>query len=255
MIVEDEPLAARRLIRLLAGIADAEIVAVVENGQAALANVETARPNLMLLDIEMPELDGFELLEKLPAGIAPAIVFVTAFDSYAHRAFDVRAVDFVLKPVAAERLASAIRNARRDLETRDVERKLAVLQEKVAEMRRQLNGSKSGYEQEFWVQQRSRRVRIAASDIDWIEADKDYVRIHSGPSSFMVLGLMAAVENRLDPDAFIRIHRSAIVRIDRVRSVNRSRYGVLDVELLAGTKVRVGRKYAARVRSRIAAGV
>jgi two-component system LytT family response regulator/two-component system response regulator AlgR len=249
MIVEDEPLATRRLVRLLRDMADVDIVSVAENGRAALDLIEAARPNLLLLDIEMPGLDGFELLERMPASVTPAIVFVTAFDRYAYKAFGVRAVDFVLKPVVAERLAAGLANARRDLETREVERKLADYQRAMAEMRDRLGAGQSRYDREFWIQQRSERIRVPTAEIDWIEAEKDYVRIHSGARSYMLLGLIAAVERRLDPDQFMRIHRSAIVRLDRVRSLHRGRYGTLDVELAGGPRLRVGRKYAVRVRS------
>jgi DNA-binding LytR/AlgR family response regulator len=253
MIVEDEPLAVRRLTRLLKPLPAVEIVAIAENGRSALEMIGGSRPNLLLLDVEMPGLNGFELLERLPPASAPAIVFVTAFDGYACRAFGVRAVDFVLKPVATERLEVALANARRDLDTRDVQRKLADLQEMMSELRRRLAAGKSPYDQEFWVQQRSERIRIATGDIDWIEADKDYVRLHSGSRSFMMLGLMAAIERKLDPEEFMRIHRSAIVRLERVNSIHRGRYGTLDVELAGGPRLRVGRKYAAQLRSRISA--
>lgn len=254
MVVEDEPVAARRLLRLLKDCPAVEIVALVENGRAALELIHAARPNLLLLDIEMPGVDGFELLERMPASLAPAIVFVTAFDKHAARAFGVRAVDFLLKPVLAERLAAALANARRDLEARDVERKLAELQQMVAQLRARVASSPSDHEREIWVRHRAESVRIATAEIDWIEADKDYVRIHSGARSFMLLGLIAALELRLDPDEFMRIHRSAIVRLDRIRSVHRGRYGVLEVEIEGGARLRVGRTYARRVRSRIASG-
>jgi two-component system, LytTR family, response regulator len=250
MIVEDEPLAVRRLAGLLKGNAAVEIVALAENARTALELIQAARPNLLLLDIEMPGMNGFELLEHLPADIAPAIIFVTAFDSYACKAFGL-AVDFVLKPVAPERLAAALARARRDLETREVERKLADLQRIVAELGKARSAGTSPFAQELWVQQRSERIRIPAPEIDWIEAEKDYVRIHSGSRSFMLLGLLATLERRLDPGEFIRIHRSTIVRFDRIRSVQRVRYGALDVALEGGKRLRVGRKYAAGLRTRV----
>jgi two-component system LytT family response regulator/two-component system response regulator AlgR len=254
MIVEDEPVATRRLVRLLRECPAVEVVALVEHGRAALELIHATRPNLLLLDIEMPGIGGFELLERMPASLAPAIVFVTAFDKHACRAFDVRVVDFVLKPVIPDRLSAALANARRDLETRHVERKLSDLQQMVAQLRGRLTTDRSRYDREIWVQQRAENIRVPTDRIDWIEADKDYVRIHSGASCFMRIGLIAGFEQRLDPAEFMRIHRSAIVRLDRVRSVHRGRYGVLDVEIEGGPLLRVGRKYARQVRARISGG-
>src|SRR5687768_14578823 len=118
MIVEDEPLATRRLMKQLTGLPSVEVVAVAQHGREALSILEATRPNVLLLDIEMPGINGFDLLDRLPASVTPAIVFVTAFDSYAVKAFAVRAVDFVLKPVVRERLEAALEQARRDIATR-----------------------------------------------------------------------------------------------------------------------------------------
>lgn len=254
MIVEDEPLATRRLVRLLKPLPEIEIVALAENGRRALELIEAARPNLLLLDIEMPGLNGFDLLERLPAGAAPAVVFVTAFDGYALKAFRVRAADFLLKPVVPDQLEAALAQARRDLASREVEHKLAELQEMMAALRKRA-GEAAPYDREFWVHARSERIRVPTGEIDWIEADKDYVRLHAGTRCFLVNALIGSVESRLDPTEFMRVHRSAIVRLDRIRSVHRRRYGVLDIELAEGATVRVGRKYAPRVRDRIAAGL
>ena len=253
MIVEDEPLATRRLVKLLKDLPGVDIVALAENGRTALEAIEAVRPNLLLLDIEMPGLNGFELLERMPPSLAPAVIFVTAFDSYAYKAFGVRAVDYVLKPIVPERLEAALANARHNLDTRKAEARLAELQRVIAQLRSSPAAEKSGYDQEFWVQQRSERIRIQAAEIDWIEADKDYVRLHSRGRSFMLLGLLAKVERRLDPAQFMRIHRSAIVRLDRISSVHRGRYGTLDVQLGEGAKLRVGRKYASQVRNLVSA--
>jgi two-component system response regulator AlgR len=254
MIVEDEPLAARRLARLLQGMASVEVVAVAHLAREALGMMEATRPNLLLLDIEMPGMSGFDLLESLPPPLSPAVVFVTAFDSYALRAFSVRAVDYVLKPVVRERLEAALDQARRDIATRNVEKKLVELQQLTAELRRQTQVRDSRYDQELWVQQRSEFVRIPMAEIEWIEAEKDYVRIHSGTHAYFSRGLIGALEDRLDPADFMRVHRSAIVRLDRIRAISRGRYGALDAQLISGVSVRIGRKYSASVRGRVAAG-
>ena len=250
MIVEDEPLATRRLVRLLKEQDGYEIVAAAENGREALEIIGAARPDILLLDVEMPGINGFDLLRDLPDGMRPAVVFVTAFDSYAVKAFDARAVDFVLKPVVPERLAAALEQARRDLASREVERKFAALQQVVEDLRRKAPDD-GGYARDIWVQQRSETIRISVEEIDWIEAERDYVRVHAAGRSHLVYGSMASVEEKLDPRLFMRVHRSAIVRLDRVRSVSRGVYGTIDLHLGCGQAVRVGRKYGADVRARL----
>jgi two-component system LytT family response regulator len=248
MVVEDEPLATRRLVKTLAGLPSVELVGIAENGRVALETIALVRPNVLLLDIEMPGLGGFELLEQLPATIAPVIVFVTAFDRYAARAFTIRAADFVLKPVVPERLRAALDHARVHLEARSAPQRLAALQQELGVLRKHLAEAESAYLRDLWVQRRSEVVRIPVAEIDWIEAEKDYVRIHSGAASYLQHGMIGALEEKLDPRDFIRVHRSAIVRSDRIRAVRRGRFGALDLELGEGTLVRVGRKYAPGVR-------
>ncbi|HEY0625732.1 MAG TPA: LytTR family DNA-binding domain-containing protein [Allosphingosinicella sp.] len=251
MIVEDEPLATRRLLRLIKEEPDFEVAGVAENGRQALEAIGAVRPDILLLDIEMPGINGFDLLGHLPDNVSPAVIFVTAFDAYAVKAFEARAVDFVMKPVVAERLHAALAQARRDISTRDAERKLAELQQVVATLRRTETDDSDGYEKEIWAQQRSEMVRIPAGEIDWIEAEKDYVRIHTGGRSYLLHGMIGALAERLDPKHFMRVHRSAIVRLDRVRAVRRGPYAALDLQLECGRAVRVGRKYGSEVRSRL----
>ena len=248
MVVEDEPLAARRLIRMLAALPAVETVGVAENGRVALDIIESVRPNVLLLDIEMPGIGGFELLERMPETIAPVIIFVTAFDRHAARAFAFRAADYVLKPVVPERLGAALDQARVHLEARAAPKRLADLQHEVGELRRRIAAADATYVRDLWVQKRSEIVRIPVADIDWIKAEKDYVRIHTGTQAYLQHGMIGAFEQKLDPRDFMRVHRSAIVRSDRIRSIRRGRFGTLDLELDQGTLIRVGRKYAADVR-------
>ena len=248
MVVEDEPLATRRLVKLLAKLPAVEIVGVAENGRVALEVIEAVRPNVLLLDIEMPGIGGFELLEQMPETIAPVVIFVTAFDRHAARAFAIKAADYVLKPVVLERLDAALDQARAHLEARAAPKRLADLQLELGELRRRIAATDSAYARDLWVHKRAEVVRIPVADIDWIKAEKDYVRIHTGAQSYLQHGMIGAFEEKLDPRDFMRVHRSAIVRNDRIRSVRRGRFGTLDLELEQGTLVRVGRKYAADVR-------
>lgn len=255
MVVEDEPLATRRLVKALAGLPSVEVVGVAENGRVALESIALIRPNVLLLDIEMPGLGGFELLEQLPQSIAPVVIFVTAFDRYAARAFTIRAADFVLKPVVAERLRAALDQARAHLEARSAPRRLAELQQELVALRKRMEEADSSYVRDLWVHKRAEVVRVPVTDIDWIEAEKDYVRIHAGPQSYLQHGMIGELEGKLDPRQFMRVHRSAIVRTDRIRAVRRGRFGALDLELAEGTFVRVGRKYAPAVRRQYRAPV
>ena len=246
LIVDDEPLARRRLVQLLAARPDVEIVGEAEGGREALELVELLRPDVLLLDIEMPAVDGFAVLKALPQGRAPAIIFVTAFQDHAVEAFALRATDFGVKPVSGARLASALDQARSDLEARRAGERLAFLQARLAELEsRALAASDQG----LWVQIGSDRRRIALADIRWLEAERDYVRVHMNGHTHLVNAMLGDMEKALDGHAFLRVHRSAIVRKDKVRAVLRGRFSAPVLELDDGHRVPVGRKYHDAVRS------
>lgn len=230
LIVDDEPLAVERLQIVCAGLPGLTIAGTASDGAAALRLIDALRPDIVLLDITMPELDGIGLARALadrPG--APAIVFVTAHDRFAVEAFDLDAVDYVLKPVAAERLQRAIDRAlaRAGGTTR----------------------SEQAWLEEFWVPHRSELIRVAAAAVDRIDAERDYVRLHVGESSYLLLRTVGGLEARLDPALFIRVHRSTIVRRDRVRGLRHDGLGAWSVELADGATVRVGRTYLDRVKA------
>ena len=240
LIVDDEPLARRRLVQLLAARPDVEIAGEAESGREAKGLVELLRPDVLLLDIEMPGMDGFALLKALPRSSAPAIIFVTAFQDHAVKAFELRATDFVVKPVAADRLARALEQARSDLEARRAGERLAFLQARLAELEsRALAASDPG----LWVQIGSEKRRLSLPDIRWIEAEGDYARVHMNGHSHLVNAMLGDMEKMLDRTAFLRVHRSAIVRKDKVRAVRRGRFSAPVLELDDGHQVPVGRKY------------
>jgi two-component system LytT family response regulator len=246
LIVDDEPLARRRLVQLLAACPGVEIAGQAEGGREALKLVELLRPDVLLLDIEMPGVDGFAVLKALPQAPAPAIIFVTAFQDHAVKAFELRATDFVVKPVSGDRLAGALDQARSDLEARRAGERLAFLQARLAELEsRALSASDPG----LWVQIGSEKRRLALTDIRWLEAERDYVRVHMKDHAHLVNAMLGDMEKVLDEHAFLRVHRSAIVRKDKVRAVLRGRFSTPVLELDDGHQVPVGRKYRDAVRS------
>ena len=233
-------------MQLLAALPDVEIVGEAEGGREALKLVELLRPDVLLLDIEMPAVDGFEVLKALPPTPAPAIIFVTAFQDHAVKAFELRATDFVVKPVSGDRLARAIEQARSDLDARRAGERLAFLQSRLAELEsRALSASDPG----LWVQIGSEKRRLALADIRWLEAERDYVRVHMKGHTHLVNAMLGEMEKALDEQAFLRVHRSTIVRKDKVRAVLRGRFSAPVLELDDGHRLPVGRKYRDAVRS------
>ncbi|WP_147158936.1 LytR/AlgR family response regulator transcription factor [Novosphingobium sediminis] len=240
LIVDDEPLAVERMQILCARIPALHVVGTASDGAAALRLCEALSPELVLLDMTMPEVDGLGVARGL-ARISPrpAVIFVTAHDHFAVEAFDCDAVDYVLKPVAQDRLERAVDRAlaRRDtvppVEAEPVE---------------------SPWIEEFWVPHRSELIRIAAGDIDRIDAERDYVRLHVGQKdgggrSYLLLHTIQRLEDRLDPERFIRLHRSTIVRRDRIAGLKHDGLGVWSAQLVDGELLRIGRTYLAKAKA------
>jgi two-component system LytT family response regulator/two-component system response regulator AlgR len=240
LIVDDEPLARRRLVQMLAVHPDVEIAGQADGGREALRLMEELRPDVLLLDIEMPGVDGFSVVSELPAGAATAIVFVTAFQDHAVKAFELRATDFVVKPVGRDRLAAALDQARHTLRARRAGERLAELQSRLAKLE---SSALTGSEPSVWVKIGSDKRRLPLLDIRWLEAERDFVRIYTTGQTHLVSAMLGEMEEALDPQAFLRVHRSAIVRKDKVRAVLRGRFSTPVLELDDGQQVPVGRKY------------
>ncbi|MBW0144638.1 LytR/AlgR family response regulator transcription factor [Sphingomicrobium clamense] len=239
VIADDEPLAAERLERLLKKIDDVELVGTAEDGEEAVALSEEKRPDLLLLDVAMPGMDGIEVARALSKGKnSPAVIFVTAFDRFAVAAFEVAAVDYLMKPVDAKRLAVAIDRARDHIVSH------AEADHDVAEK----DDEDSPWLTEFWASDLSGLVRIAADDIDRVSAERDYMRLHVGERSWLIHYSMTKLEEGLDPSKFVRLHRSALVRRDFVAGFSRNASGRWVARLQDGTEQAVGRLYADRVR-------
>lgn len=231
LIVDDEPLAVERMQILCARIPRLDLVGTANDGEAALRLAGALAPDLLLLDIAMPGLDGMGVARGLEGMAArPAIIFVTAFDRFAVAAFDVAAVDYLLKPVSADRLERAVER---------VAEKLAAAPPPAPTV------EGPAYAEEFWVPWRSEVVRVAAQDIDRIEAERDYMRLHIGARSFLLHQTITALERRLDPARFIRLHRSAMVRRDFIAKLVHDGLGSWSATLADGTSLRIGRTYLA----------
>lgn len=234
LIVDDEPLAIERLQLLCAREPGIDLVGTASDGQAALRLTEALKPDLLLLDISMPELDGMGVARALgETSHRPAVIFVTAFDAFAVEAFDLAALDYLLKPVAPDRLNRAIER---------------VLDRQAAPSVPASEPELSPYAQEFWVPHRAELIRIAAEDIERIDAERDYMRLHVGGRSFLLHQTISALEERLDPDRFIRLHRSTIVRRDRIKRLRHDGSGVWYADLGNAEEVRIGRTYLSSVK-------
>ena len=239
LVVDDEPFAREGVRFLLEREPDVEIVGECSNGLEAVEAILDLGPSLVLLDVQMPELDGFGVVETVGAARMPAVIFVTAYDEHAVRAFDVNALDYLLKPIVEERFAVALERARSRIGERtapgDVERRLAALLESVR--------PEPEYLDRLVVKSPGRIQFVEVDEVDWFGAADNYVELHAGRQTHLVHGTLAALERRLDPRRFVRIHRSAIVIVDRVRELNPLFHGEYRVVLADGTALTSGRTY------------
>ena len=236
LVADDEPLATDRLSLLLGRIEGVTLAGIAHDGEEAVRQAAALDPDLVLLDIAMPGLDGIEVaraLSRLPR--SPAVVFVTAFDQFAVAAFEVAAVDYLMKPADSARLIRAIDRARAFLAQRDTSGAPSAATE-------------ARYLEEFWASDLTGLVRIAARDIDRISAERDYMRLHVAKRSWLIHHSMAALEEGLDPALFVRLHRSAIVRRDYIAGFSRNPSGRWIARLADGSEQPVGRLYADQVR-------
>lgn len=237
MIVDDEPLAIERLQMLCAREPRISLVGTASDGEAALRMVEGLAPDLLMLDIAMPLLDGIGVARAVgQLGIRPAVIFVTAFEGFAVEAFDLAAIDYLLKPVAHERLVRAVDR---------VETALAHVQAGPAPALPSLQE----WAEEFWVPHRSELIRVGTDQIDRIEAERDYMRLHVGSHSYLLHQTISALEQRLNPAQFIRLHRSHMVRRDHIQRLRHDGSGVWFACLERGDDIRIGRTYLANAKA------
>lgn len=265
-IVDDEELARVRLKRLLANEREVDVVGEAASGAAAVDLIGRERPDVVLLDVQMPDLDGFDVIARLGADFHGQVVFVTAYDVHAVRAFEVSAVDYLLKPVSADRLREALGRARTRAEHKVVARRFADVLAAIGRPWRSEDaaptpeglelptGDRSNPTERFLVRTGNRSVLVKAADVDWFEAEANYVRLHAAAQRHLVRATMASLEASLDSTQFIRIHRGTIVNLERVREIQPWFSGDHIVVLADGTKLRMSRSYAPRLMSRLRAG-
>jgi two-component system LytT family response regulator len=242
LIVEDEPLMRERLRGLLADEPDVAVVGECANGPEAVAALSADRPDLVFLDVQMPGLNGFEVIEAVGVERMPATVFVTAYDRYAVKAFEVHALDYLLKPFNRQRFRQALGRVRARLRRGEAAEVNELLRALLADAEAAPRGPRR-----LVVKSDSRIALVRPEDVDWVEAAGNYVRLHVGKDEHLLRGTMEAAEAQLPAGKFVRVHRSAIVNIDRIRALEPAFHGDYVVQLHDGTELPLSRTYRARL--------
>jgi len=263
MLADDEPLARRRLVRFLRAEPDVEVVAECANGAQAVAALSAHQLDLVLLDVQMPDLSGLEVVAAHGADRMPAVIFVTAYDAYAVRAFEVHALDYLLKPITVERFHAAFTRAREHLErvsSAHAGRRLrAVLAQLLAGEQTLAASGAAGasappplkFADRLMVKSDGRVFFVRVSDVDWFEAEGNYVRIHVGKTTHLIRETITAVDASLDPAQFARIHRGTIVNLDRIRELQPWFAGDYVVILKDGVQLKLTRTYREQLQLRL----
>ena len=246
LVADDEPLARERLASLLSQEADIEVVGQARDGEEAITAIHDDTPDLVFLDVQMPQMNGFDVIEAVGTDKMPLVIFVTAYDQHALKAFQVRALDYLLKPFDRERFKDALARARKQLEREengDLGRRLLAL---VKDLRRDQPKS-----DRLVVKSGGRLFFLRTDEIDWVEAAGNYVRLHVGPGSHLLRETMNAIEGRLDPEKFFRIHRSRIVNMERIQELQPWLNGEYAVLLRTGTRLTLSRGYREKLQERL----
>lgn len=238
LIVDDESLARERIRDMLASDPAIEIVSECANGEEAIEAIQRFSPDLVFLDVEMPGMDGFAVLDGLPADRIPTIIFVTAYDQYAVRAFEVYALDYLLKPFDRERFEKAVARAKVHITS---ERSDA-LSERILRAIEDIK-TKPVHLERLVIKMNGHVFFMKAEEIDWLEAEGNYVRLHSGKESYLLRDTISALESQLDPKRFIRVHRSAIVNVDRISELQPWFHGEYRIVLREGVQLTLSRTY------------
>lgn len=238
LIVDDESLARERIRDMLASDPAIEIVAECANGKEAIEAIQQYSPDLVFLDVEMPGIDGFAVLEALPADRMPTVIFVTAYDQYAVRAFEVYALDYLLKPFDQERFDRALKRAKDQIASEQTE----ALSQRILRAIEDIK-TKPVHLERLVIKLNGHVFFMKAEEIDWLEAEGNYVRLHSGKESYLLRDTISALESQLDPKRFIRVHRSAIVNVDRISELQPWFHGEYRIVLREGVQLTLSRTY------------
>jgi two-component system LytT family response regulator len=244
LVVDDEPLAREKIRGMAADDAELRVVGECSNGAEAIEAIQTLRPDLILLDVQMPEVGGFAVLEALKDEGLPPVIFITAYDHYAVRAFEFHALDYLLKPFDRERFRAAIDRAKRQIRRENggaLDARIIALLEQMREQPR--------YTERLVVKTGGRVFFLNADEIDWVEAEGNYVSIHAGKKSYLLRETISGLESQLDPRHFVRIHRSAIVNINRIKELQPWSHGEYHVILHDGTQLTLSRSYRDNLQS------
>lgn len=240
-VVDDEAPARKKIIRFLERDPDVELVGQAANGSEAVTSIQQSEPDLVFLDVQMPGMDGFEVVRKLEPGPLPRVVFVTAHDEYAIQAFEVHAFGYLLKPFDQERFAKVLDDAKQHLARDQQSEGAASLRRLLAEVQR-----KQQAPARLLVQQKDRAIFLPLEKIDWAESERNYLNLHVGAQMYTIRGTIESLEEKLDASQFLRINRSTVVRIDFIRELQNWFHGEYKVVLLSGETLTWTRRYVGR---------
>ena len=244
LIVDDEPLAREKIKGMAKDDPDLSVVGECSNGAEAVEAVRTLRPDLLLLDVQMPEMGGFAVLEALESEGLPPVIFITAFDNYAVRAFEVHALDYLLKPFDRERFAAAMGRAKAQIrreQSGGVDSRILSLLEQLREAPK--------YQERLVIKSNGRVFFLHVDEVEWIEAEGNYVSIHAGKKAHLLRETISGMEAQLDPQKFIRVHRSAIVNLNRVKELQPWSHGEYRIILKDGTQLTLSRSYREKLQA------
>ena len=247
LVVDDEPLGRERITALLAEESDIEVIGECGDGPSAMEAIKRESPHLVFLDVQMPERDGFDVMASLGESRLPLVVFVTAYDNYALKAFEVRALDYLLKPFDRGRFGRAMERVRSELSHRESDE----LAQRVLAMAGEYKAARPSPSDRLVIKSGGRVFFLRAREIDWIEAAGNYLKVHVGSESHMIRQTMAAIEEQLDPAMFFRIHRSQIVNLDRIKEMQPLFNGEYEVVLRTGARLTLSRGYREKLQSRL----
>jgi two-component system LytT family response regulator len=245
LIADDEPPARAKLRRFLDADPEVAVAGEAASGTEAVEMIERLRPDLVFLDIQMPGADGFGVLQAIDPAALPHVVFVTAYDEYALRAFEVHAVDYLLKPFDADRFRTALARAKERVRARPPAGGDG-LDERIRRVLAEARPA-PGYLERVLVRTGTRAVFLRTDEVDWLEAEENYVRLHAGAESYLVRGTLAGLEERLDPARFIRVHRSHIVNLASIRELHPWSHGDWMIVLRDGRQLMLSRRYRDRI--------